>query len=228
MARDQFRVFWQCSAAYSILFGWKLAYTGLTGQSVDSAIVSQAVSLLLLTLLQFLIPSAHLNPVGAWMELVSHTRSFASAVSSTLSSFAAAAAVAQLFQSTLPSLKWSSIALPHARIQVGEVFLHIVLAEAVLSVACVLFANQLIKRVPAFSAIPTFVILNAYLLLQLQTPLMANLGNVNPASAFASLFFHQQPVITVAQITGNIFALVVHTYVNQLISNRAPQKEKQE
>jgi len=232
MSWDQFCVFWQCSAAYSVLFGWKLAYRGLTGESVDSVIASQAISLLLLTMLQFLVPAAHLNPVGAWMELTSRARSFASALSSTLSSFAASAAVVQLFQATLPALKWDNIAVPHTRIQSGDIFLHIVLAEAVVSLACVLFAQQLIKAaataVPALGSIPSFVILNAYLLLQLQTPLMAHLGNVNPASAFASLFFHQQPIITIAQISGNIFAVVVHSYANHLISNRAPLKEKQE
>ena len=113
-----------------------------------------------------------------------------------------------------------------------SIFLHIVLAEAVVSLAFVLFAHQLIKAaataVPALGSIPSFVILNAYLLLQLQTPLMVHLGNVNPASAFASLFFHQQPIITIAQVSGNIFAVVVHSYANHLISNRAPLKEKQE
>ena len=225
-------MFWQCSAAYSVLFGWKLAYRGLTGESVDSVIASQAISLLLLTMLQFLVPAADFNRVGAWMELTSRARSLARAFSSTLSSFAASAAVVQLFQATLPASKWDNIAVPHTRIQSGDIFLHIVLAEAVVSLACVLFAQQLIKAaataVPALGSIPSFVILNAYLLLQLQTPLMVHLGNVNPASAFASLLFHQQPILTIAQISGNIFAVVVHSYANQLISNRAPLKEKQE
>ena len=163
--------------------------------------------------------------VGVWAELSSGVRSFSSALSSTLSSFAAAAAAVQLFSSTLTHSELGSIAVPHAKIHVRDVFLHIVFLEACLSVTCVLFVNQLIKFIPVFKSIPTFPILNMYLLLQLQTPLMATLGNVNPASAFASVLIHQQPFVTVAQISGNILAIALHSYANQVISNRSVHKK---
>ena len=224
MSGNIFR-FFQCWAAYAVLFGWKLAYKGLSGQHVESVLVSQSVSLVLLTMFQFYIPPSHLNPVGVWAELSSGVRSFSSALSSTLSSFAAAAAAVQLFSSTLTHSELGSIAVPHAKVHVRDVFLHIVFLEACLSVTCVLFVNQLIKFIPVFKSIPTFPILNMYLLLQLQTPLMATLGNVNPASAFASVLIHQQPFVTVAQISGNILAIALHSYANQVISNRSVHKK---
>lgn len=225
----RFFSFCQCWAAYSVLFGWKLAYKGLTGQAIHNVFASQTISLVLLTLFQFYIPPPALNPIGVWVELSSGVRSFSSALSSTLQSFAAAAAAVQLFVSTISHSEMGSVAVPHAQINLGDVFLHVVFLEACLSVACVLLANQLIKLVPAFKSIPAFPILNAYLLLQLQTPLMATLGNVNPASAFASIFIHQQPAVTFAQLCGNILAVALHSYINQLIANRTSrEKLKQE
>jgi hypothetical protein len=221
--------FFQCWAAYAVLFGWKFAFKGLTGQQVDSVLLSQSISLVLLTVFQFYIPPTHLNPVGVWAELSSGIRSFSSALSSTLSSFAAAAATVQLFSSTLTHSELGSIALPHVRIHVEDIFLHIILLEAFLSVIFVLFVNQFIKLVPAFQSIPTFPILNLYLLLQLQTPLMATLGNVNPAAAFASVLIHQQPLVTITQISGNILAIALHSYVNQIFANRSLlKKDKQD
>jgi hypothetical protein len=221
--------FCQCWAAYCVLFGWRLAYKGFTGHHTDSLFVSQTISLFLLTIFQCYIPPPHLNPIGVWVELSSGARSFSSALFSTLSSFAAAAAAVQLFTSTLSHSELGNIAVPHARINQGDVFLHIAFLEACASVTCVLFANQLIKRVPAFKSAPTFPLLNLYLLLQLQTPLMATLGNVNPASAFASLFIHQQPAVTLAQIFGNILAVVLHSFANQRFAHRAShEKVKQD
>jgi hypothetical protein len=221
--------FLQCWAAYSVLFGWKLAYKGLTGQHVDNVVASQAITLFILTLFQCYIPPPLLNPVGAWAELSSGARSLSSALSSTLLSFGAAAAAVQLFVATLSHAELGNLAIPHARINVGEIFLHIAFLEACVSVTCVLFVNQLIKLVPAFKSAPTFPILNVYLLLQLQTPLMAILGNVNPASAFASILIHQQPLVTLAQIFGNILAIALHSYANQLFAHRASLiKDKQD
>jgi hypothetical protein len=221
--------FTQCLIAYCVLFGWKLAYKGLTGEDCINVFASQAFSILLLTLFQFYFPPAHLNPVGAWVELSSGARSLSSALSSTLSSFAAAAATMQLFLATTADSQLASIAVPHAGIRVGDVFLHIVFAEATLSLAVVLLANQLFKHVALLASVPSFVVTNVYLLLQLQTPLMSSLGNVNPASAFASVLIHQQPVVTIVQITGNIMAVAFVAYVNERISSRAlGQKKKQD
>jgi hypothetical protein len=64
--------------------------------------------------------------------------------------------------------------------------------------------------------------------MQLQTPLMSNLGNVNPASAFASVLLHQQPVVFAAQISGNLLAVALFAYVNNVISNRASQRKQKQ
>jgi hypothetical protein len=222
MLAERFHVrFTQCLIAYCVLFGWKLAYKGLTGEHCVNVFASQAFTILLLTLFQFYFPPAHLNPVGAWVEFFSGARSLSSALSSTLSSFAAAAAIMQLFLATAADSQLASVAVPHASIRIDDVFLHVVFAEAFLSLACVLFASQLFKRVPALASVPSFVVTNIYLLLQLQTPLMSSLGNVNPASAFASVFIHQQPVVVIVQITGNMLSVAMAAYVNELISSRA-------
>ncbi len=221
--------FLKCLVAYSVLFGWKLAYKGLTGEDCFNGLATQAFSIFLLTLFQFYIPPANLNPIGSWVELASGARSFSSALSSTISSFVAAAAVMQLFLSTIAHSQINSIAVPHAGIHVGGVFLHVVFTEAFLSLSSVLFANQLIRKFPAFAAVPSFVITNALLLFQLQTPLMSTLGNVNPASAVASVFLHQQPVVTITQILGNVLAVSLFGYANDLLSNRSlRQKTKQD
>jgi hypothetical protein len=220
--------FISCFVAYSVLFGWKLAYKGLTGQEVVGVFASQLFSIILLTLFQFCIPPAHLNPVGAWLELASGARSFSSAVASTLTSGAAAAAAMQLFLSTVPVSHISSIAAPHSAIRAGDVFLHVLWFEAVLSLCSVLFGSQAIRSLPALKPLPSFVVSNVYLLMQLQTPLMSNLGNVNPASAFASVFLHQQPVVLAAQISGNVLAVALFAYVNHIISNRASQRKQKQ
>ena len=87
--------------------------------------------------------------------------------------------------------------------------------------------SQLIKLVPAFKSAPTFAVTNLYLLLQMQTPLMATLGNVNPSSAFASLLVHQQPAITLSQISGNALAVAFCAAVNHfIISHSADTRQK--
>ena len=220
--------FLSCFVAYSVLFGWKLAYKGLTGQDFVGVFASQAFSVILLTLFQFCIPPAHLNPVGACLELASGARSFSSAVASALTSSAAAAAVMQLFISTLSVSQIGSIAVPHSAIRTGDVFLHVLWLEAALSLCSVLFGSQVIKSLPALKSVPSFVVSNLYLLMQLQTPLMSNLGNVNPASAFASVLLHQQPVVFAAQILGNLLAVALFAYVNNVISNRASQRKQKQ
>jgi hypothetical protein len=195
---------------------------------VHSVTVSQLVSLSLLTLCQFVVPPAHLNPVTAWAEVVSGARSFRCALNSTLTSFAAAAAVLQLFQATVSASQIRSIAVPHASIQLGEVPLHVLLAEAAVSVASVLFFNKLLKSVAVFKAMPSFVLSNLFQLMLLQTPAMALLGNVNPASAVGSMCIHQQPQITIAQLFGNVLAVVFYAVFSDAISKRAQVKEKKD
>jgi hypothetical protein len=228
MAADKFAVgFTKCCIAYVVLYGWKLAYKGLTGGHVVTGFASHAVSVALLTLFQFYIPPPVLNPVGAWFELASGARSISSALSSTLAAFAASATVAQLFMATVSDFDSASLAVPHAQINVGDVFFHAVFAEGFVSVAAVLFFNQLVKLVPAFKSAPTFAVTNMFLLLQMQTPLMATLGNVNPSSAFASLLVHQQPAITLSQISGNMLAVAFHAAVNQFMTSlRADTRPK--
>jgi hypothetical protein len=229
MAADNFAVgFCKCCVAYVVLYGWKLAVKGLTGQHAFTGFASQFVSVALLTLFQFYIPPPVLNPVGAWAELASGARSISSALSSTLSAFAASAAVAQLFMATVSDFDSANLALPHAQIKVGDVFFHAVFTEGFVSVASVLFFSQLVKPIPALNSFPTFAITNMYLLLQLQTPVMSTLGNVNPSSAFASLLVHQQPAITLCQLSGNVMAVAFHTYINHLIINRGTKKVKQD
>jgi hypothetical protein len=144
-----------------------------------------------------------------------------------LAAFAASAAVTQLFMASVSDFDSASLAVPHSQINAGDVFFHVVFAEGFVSVAVVLFFNQLIKLVPAFKSAPTFAVTNLYLLLQMQTPLMATLGNVNPSSAFASLMVHQQPAITLSQISGNALAVAFCAAVNHfIISHSADTRQK--